>query len=316
LDQPYRIDVVILSWNRPEDTLDAIRSSEDQVGVETTIWVVDQGSEHESLRRLADGIRSFRSVNLVKLDRNYGVPGGRNRGIKLGTAEIVVCFDNDAVLDGETCLRDVINHFAAQPKLGALGFRIKNYHTGDLDRLSWVYPRTLLGRSSDSFLATRFCGAGNALRRAAFDAAGGYDERLFFYWEELDLSYRLINLGYEVAYEPRITVLHKISPQARTQWKTGRYYYLVRNALYVDWKYFRSKKRLLGMALGYLVKGFYNRLSVQAVKGIASGLAWCATGIELPEPLSATAREYVHVNDVSYRGSIRSRIWQEILERI
>jgi GT2 family glycosyltransferase len=71
------------------------------------------------------------------------------------------------------------------PGLGAIGFRILVDATGTDDLLSWGYPRSLLARAGEVFDAAPFVGAGHAIRRAAWEAAGGYDEALFFCWEEL-----------------------------------------------------------------------------------------------------------------------------------
>lgn len=55
----------------------------------------------------------------------------------------------------------------------------------------------------------------------------------------------------------------------RAYWQETRYYYLVRNAIYVDYKYFRSSGRVAAQALGYLVKGAHNRLTSQAADGLS-----------------------------------------------
>lgn len=49
------------------------------------------------------------------------------------------------------------------------------------------------------------------LRRAAFDAIGGYDPNLFLYGEDVDLSYRLRRAGYRLRYLPKAWVHHDVS---------------------------------------------------------------------------------------------------------
>jgi N-acetylglucosaminyl-diphospho-decaprenol L-rhamnosyltransferase len=47
-----------------------------------------------------------------------------------------------------------------------------------------------------------------AIRREAFDAVGGFDERYFLYFEDVDFGVRLRQAGYAIVYDPTIRVLH------------------------------------------------------------------------------------------------------------
>lgn len=312
----YDVDIVILSLNRAVDTIKSIESVLDQVGVGVIIWVVDQGSDKDNLDLLKLAITGYKNVRVCELGKNYGVPGGRNRGIAMGKSEIVVCIDNDAVFKDKTCLLQTIKRFRANEKLGVLGYRIENYNTNVISRSDWVYPRALLEKSFESFPATRFCGAGHAVRRKAFEDSGGYDEELFFYWEELDLSYKIINLDFEIIYDPSIVVLHKVSVESRVNWGDRRFYFLVRNAIYIDWKHFQSINRLLLMMAGYMVKGAYNGLYWQALTGIVDGLTLSIRRKGNFYTLGREALEYIRKYELVHRGGFFYRIRMEVLEKI
>ena len=51
-------------------------------------------------------------------------------------------------------------------------------------------------------------GAVLAVRREAFEAVGGFDERFFLFSEETDLCKRIQDAGWEAHFEPRIRVVH------------------------------------------------------------------------------------------------------------
>jgi GT2 family glycosyltransferase len=309
------IDVVILSWDRADDTVAAAESVARQKEIDFSIWIVDQGSAPAELDQLRAATPRIPRAALVELGRNFGIPGGRNRGNSLGQADIIVSLDNDAELESETALARVADHFAEEPLLGALGFRILVASTGEDDRLSWVYPRQLWPRRAEPFLAGRFCGAGHALRRSALACTRAYDESLFFYWEELDLSYQLVELGYRVAYDPSIRVLHKVSPIARRSWGRDRFYFLVRNALYLQWRYFRNAPRWLAFGLGYLVKGVWNRVPGQAIHALADAIGMIRREPRI-EPLGRRALDYLDAHDRRHRGRWWTRIRTEALERL
>jgi hypothetical protein len=68
-------------------------------------------------------------------------------------------------------------------------------------------------------------GAALAIRRRAWDAAGGFDQRYFMYGEDLDLSLRLRLAGWGVGIAPAARVRH-----AYTFTKGGyKWFYLERN---------------------------------------------------------------------------------------
>jgi len=268
------VDVVILSLNRIDDTIAAIASALEQKAVRKHIWIVDQASDalqHTRLRAFVNG----KPVVLKSLRQNVGVSAGRNIASRMGRAPYIVALDNDAVFSSPHTLERAIAHLEADPMLGAVGFRILNYFSREDDASSWVYHQKMTHHASHEFPAAQFVGAGHAVRRAAFDASGGYDDDLFFAWEELDLSYRILNAGYKIKYAPDVVVLHKISPECRIEWREGRYYYTVRNRLYIHWKYGATFWRFARSATGFLMKGAYNGLLGQTLSGLIDAIRLC-----------------------------------------
>jgi GT2 family glycosyltransferase len=144
---------------------------------------------------------------------------------------------------------------------------------GGGDRSSWCYPRSMLSSRFQEFEASRFVGAGHAIRRSALARTKGYDEALFFYWEELDLSYQLIEAGYRIVYDPSVIVRHKSSPEARLWWERGRFYYRARNRIYLTHKHFRRPILTVGVAMGYMALALRNRTLDQWAAGVTGALS-------------------------------------------
>ena len=59
-------------------------------------------------------------------------------------------------------------------------------------------------------------GACMLVRRDAFLAAGGFDERFFLYWEDADLCRRLRNRGFHIRYVPGATAVHQVGRSSQT----------------------------------------------------------------------------------------------------
>jgi len=307
------IDVVVLSLDRLHDTHECIDSILAQDHPQVRLWVLDQGSEPATVaslrqRSLAD---SFAFVEVGRI----GVAAGRNRGYRMGKAPLIVALDNDAVLSDAGVLTRIGQRFAADARLGVLAFAVHDYARGGPDVGSWGYPWPVASHFKQEFLAARFCGAGHAVSRAAFTASPGYDEQLFFFGEELDLSWSLISLGYEIRYVPEVAVRHKSSQERRISWAEGRYYYNVRNMLYLQRKYWHDPWMLLEYLLGYLIKGLGNGLFRATLKGVRDGLRMQARG-EGAAVLDEAARAYVFAHEYAPRGSAWRRFRREVVLRL
>lgn len=295
------VDIIILDWNRPEETILAVQSALAQRGVARRVWVVDQGSQPEHQDTLAAFCDAQPDVFVHWLDRNVGVAAGRNLATQLGQAPFVVSLDNDAVFADEYCVSRAIARMERDPQLGALAFRIVDAETRS-DEAFWDYPRKLRENELPRFAVTRFLGGGHVLRRSAFESAGGYDARLFFCGEERDVAWRMIGLGYRLRLERDLTVVHRSVATSKLRWDGKRFYYLVRNTLYVNHKFGAGAWGFARGAAGFLLRGLRYGLPLAAVRGIVSGLSMslrfslCAADKQVYR-LSEQARRYIAETD-------------------
>ena len=302
----YDADVVILALDRLDETLAAIRSALGQTGVLHRVTVVDQGSRPENLARFAEELAGRDDASLIALHRNHGVPGGRNIGSTQGHGRIIFGLDNDAEFAEPTTLARAVAALDAEPALAAIGCRIVLHANGVDDLSSWGYPHSLLPYAGDSFDVVTFVGAGHAIRRTAWNACGGYDDALFFCWEEFDFCLRAIQQGWRVRYCGDVVVRHKISPERRFEWSGNRWYHFVRNRLYIGRKWSGGWLPLLPRLAFYMLKGGYNHQLGQTL--LASAAAVRMSAKTVPQQLSPQARRYLRNNDSAYR----ERVWRDI----
>jgi len=314
----YDADVIILALDRAEDTVAAIASARAQQGVAKHVWIADQGSRPENLATLARAVEGAADATLVQLDRNWGVAGGRNRATALGSGRVVFALDNDAEFATPDTLSRAVRVLEEEPDLAAIACRILVHTTGEDDLSSWGYPPSLLAQAAGRFDTHTFVGAGHAIRRADFEAAGGYDDALFFCWEEFDFSLRAINLGRRIRYCGDIAVRHKVSGEQRFAWSGTRWFHFVRNRLYIGMKYGASPVTLLPRFLAYQVKGARNRVLWQGLRAGPAALRLARAfrpppGQDALYRLSPAALDYLARNDRAHRGSLLRRVRAEIL---
>ncbi|MBN9564020.1 MAG: glycosyltransferase [Alphaproteobacteria bacterium] len=307
----YDVDIIILSLDRPDETMAAVRSALAQRGISRHIVVVDQGSEPANLARLASLLRGRLDATLVRLPENLGVAGGRNRASAIGHGRVIVALDNDAEFATDTTAAEAAAALDEDAGLGALGFRILAHANGEDDQSSWGYPPRLKPLAAGSFDAATFVGAGHAIRRTTWEQAGGYDEALFFCWEEFDFCLRAIALGWTIRYRGDLAVLHKVSPGRRVAWSATRWFYFVRNRLYIERKYGASWLSLTPRVAGYFLRGLRNGVPGQMLRGVAAavGMSRTVRGRALP----LRARAYLARTDRAHRGTLLGRLRDEVM---
>lgn len=202
--------IVLTRGDRPSELAAALASIRSQRGVARTVVVANGGrvdlGEHDG------------DVEVIELGDNIGVPGGRAVGVAASDTDVVAFLDDDAeLLDVRT--NELIDRaFDSDAQLGAISFRIHD-GSGTSDRRH--VPR--LGRAGVTRAgpAATFLGGASAIRRSAYERAGGYWSELFYAHEELDLSWRLHEEGFTVSYRPDVCVMHP--PTAISRHPAGWY---------------------------------------------------------------------------------------------
>jgi GT2 family glycosyltransferase len=311
---PYDADIIILSLERTTETLSAIASARAQSGVSCHIFVLDQGSCSASLSHLALAVGGQPNVSLYLSGANLGVAAGRNLVSELGHGRVIVALDNDAEFADNQTVARLVASLDAEPTLGAIGCRIVRYADGRDDRSSWGYPTALMPSAGSCFDAVTFVGAGHAIRREAWRQAGGYDPRLFFCWEEYDFCLRAIACGWQVRYRGDIVIRHKVCGEKRLHWNASRWFFHVRNRLYIERKLGRGWWSLSPRIAGYLLKGLRNNLLRQTVAALRAAVSMVPNRnqtLALP-PIGLS---YCDRNDKAHRGSVRRRLLQEVFSR-
>lgn len=119
------------------------------------------------------------------------------------------------------------------------------------------------------------CGACIIMRKADFEACGGFDERFFMYYEDMDLSFRLRRLGKSILFCPAAVVRH-FHTGSSGEWSPFFCYQVSRNKLLFVWKNISKWKftyYLARQALTAIVKRNKEQLlgCVDAVRVVVMG---------------------------------------------
>ena len=195
--------VVLTMGNRPAELDRAIGSVLGQEHIDLEVVLVGNGADP-----LPPGspYQGDERVRIVRLPKNVGIPAGRNSGVAAASGDVVLFLDDDGWYRSTrlgTYLRD---RFAADSKLGVISFRVRDPDGGSGERRH--VPRLRAGDPERSSEVTTFLGGACAVRRAAFDAAGGLPERFFYAHEETDLAWKVLDAGYRIEYDASAVMFH------------------------------------------------------------------------------------------------------------
>lgn len=310
----YDADIIILSFDRPEDTEAAIVSALSQTGLTRHVIVLDQGSAPDNLARLTRLIDGRTDALLAIAGGNLGVAGGRNRASALGQGRVIIALDNDAVFATPNTAARAVAALDAAPDCAVVAFRILNGEGSADDSAGWGYPEALRPRAAERFACATFVGAGHAISRRAWVALGGYDSALEFTWEEFDFALRAIAAGWHLLYDGTVAVHHKRATAARFDWGDRRWFLYVRNRLYIARKWRRPAFFLAPRVTAYALKSFRIGLARQGLRGIRAGLAMPLP--HAPAEMGETAVAYLWQTDGRWRGSLWQRLRREVLAAV
>lgn len=218
-----KLAIVILNWNG----CDMMRQYLPSVleNSEGDVVVADNASSDGSLQMLE---REFPDVHTIVLDRNYGFAEGYNRALaQLTEYEYFLLLNSDVEIrqrGWDKVLTDYMDEHpdcaACQPKLLDLKrpthFEYAGAAGGFIDRYGYPFCRgRVLGvTEEDGGQYDNVCdvmwatGAALLCRAKDWRQCGGLDSRFFAHMEEIDLCWRLRNMGKRIACVPQSTAYH------------------------------------------------------------------------------------------------------------
>jgi len=258
------VTLVVVNYKGAEDTIACLQ------GIQALDWpqdrlrvvVVDNASGGDDVARIR---AAAPQVEVIASKKNLGFAGGCNLGARGAATEHLAFINNDARPDPDFlraavgALQDgTIGAVAAKvvdwegERIDYVGSALSWYgqgfkmHVGAVDDGSWDDPRDVL------------FGTGSALvvRRSAFEQVGGFDDRYFMFFEDVDLGWRLWLAGHRVRYVPRALVLHKHHASMSKLGAWREQFLLERNALFTIYKNYDDENlaRFLAPALGLAVR--------------------------------------------------------------
>ena len=230
--------ILIVSYNSREELRACLASVMTTLPLDCEVIVVDNASGDDSPTMVE---QVYPRVRLIRHTTNAGFGGGNNLGARAATGEFLVFLNPDTVVETrwiepllEVLQKDeragLVTGKLLRPdrRINTCGNRV--HFTGltlcrGLDSEPGAYAEI---EEVDAISGALF-----AMRRQLFEKIGGFDETMFLYMEDTDLSWRTRLVGWRCMYTPASVVVHnyelRFPPLKVYYQERNRYLMLLKN---------------------------------------------------------------------------------------
>jgi GT2 family glycosyltransferase len=265
-----KVAVVILNWNGVDHLKRFLPSVEKHTQIsDVKIIIADNNSSDNSVEFIAT---NYPDIVIIQLDQNYGFAGGYNRSLKQVEAEYYVLLNSDIEVTANW-LQPLIDLMDSNDKIGACQPKIHAYNNkakfeyagaagGYIDKFGYPFCRGRIlseiehdtGQYDTSCRIFWATGACLMVRANLFHELKGLDPNFFAHMEEIDLCWRIQNLGYKIYCEPKALVYH-VGGGTLPNNNPRKLYLNYRNSLFMLFKNLPAQKLIPTLFLRLLLDG-------------------------------------------------------------
>lgn len=286
-----KVCIILVNYNSQEETIECLDSLSEISYPNYEVIVVDNGSnECSSLREY---INDKSNMVLIETGYNGGFAAGNNVGIRKGIqngADYLLLVNNDTIVNKE-CVNHLVEFSKQHPLAGIVCGKIYFFNPSnmlwfaggeinfDKGRIRHFGYKELDNGQYDKPVKISFAtGCLMLIPSKVINDVGLLKEDYFLYGEDADYSCRVTNCGYEIWYDPKAFIFHKVGASAGSNGKATQYY-STRNDFYVFAKYApeRKKRRALAKLLFRKMKEVFS--GVLNYKWVYKGLCDYKKGV-------------------------------------
>jgi len=236
-----KVSIIIVSFNAKDELAECLNSLRTQDFKDKEVIVLDNGSLDGTRQMVKE---SYPEVKLIAYKYNVGFAVGANRAAEQAQGEILALMNQDMVADSKW-IGNLIKRLE-EPEVGTTTSKIiLQDDTTKINSLgTFVSVLGFSGSIGDGNNLTDIpetepfapCGGAMAIRKSLWDKLGGFYEPFWMYEDDVDLGWRVRNLGYRNVLASEAIVYHKY----RIARSDNKYYFINRNKLWSYWKNART----------------------------------------------------------------------------
>jgi len=203
-----KISVIIVNYNGKKLLENCLESLFKTDYNNFEVILVDNNSTDGSMEFVT---KNYPKIIVIKLDSNKGFAEPNNIGAKIAKGEYLLFLNNDTVTT-TNFISEMVKVLEKDEKIAICQSLLLKPDgnidsSGDfIDKMGIVYNSKTKTDEIKEISSAR--GASMLMRKKIFDKLGGFDEKFFFSFEDVDLGWRSWILGYKVVIVPNSIVYH------------------------------------------------------------------------------------------------------------
>lgn len=213
------ISIITLNWNETETTCQFLESTRKLLYKNYEVLVCDMGSASDPTMHIIAG--NYPNTRILKADR-HSHEHGVNWAIRQAKGDFILLINNHTELADNT-LDDLLSPFLADNILGVTCPKIRSYHKKNeiqyagynaLNKLTGT--KSIIGHKKQDkgqydtpyYTHGAYSGA-MMMKKNVIEQAGMLPPNFFIYFDDHDVSARILKTGYKILYQPKAVVYNK-----------------------------------------------------------------------------------------------------------
>lgn len=301
------ISILIITYNRAHDLLIFLESL--VVQKDLSRYVAETLILNNASTESYDEVKEFivahpeMSAEFIDHHENLGVARGRNHLIKKAKSPYLLVLDDDVLFETNDSIIKISSLFNKpqyiENNTAVITLNIHYWDTKERQKSALPHKHYEEYKNKEWFFTYYFTGAAHLMRSELFQKTGYYPENFFYGMEEYDLSYRIIDAGYTLAYDNSVLIWHKESPWGRQpnhkkvqmQWV---------NKSIVAWRY---------LPFIYFISTAF-MWNLQFLKLVPTHLfTYVSSGIKVFSIPFREKRKVIGKNALLYLKAVKARLW-------
>ena len=215
------LSIIIPTWNTAKVTEKCIQTIQKHLkNFSYEIIIVDNGSTDNTVEVLS----KIKDLKLIKNKENLGFAKANNQAVKIADGQVLLFLNSDMELIDDSLIK-MYQYLQANSNIGAIGPQFLNI---DLTPQSSVFPKQNITNAFKEFWLGQkdkylkylpnlskpssvwsISGGALMINKDFFKKIGGWNEKYFFYFEDLDLCRSVHQAKKDIIYYPLCKVIHR-----------------------------------------------------------------------------------------------------------